>query len=136
MNYFDNGLGNTAHSLAYYRDRRHELGTILVAEVAFPGLSDHYPYCFELRDDRGNRLFLSGVTAGYAGERARGAMEILVDAGFGVTDAQRALRDRQVTLRQPSWPPQPDLPVVDALALSPQDRVKLWHHSIEYCHAL
>jgi hypothetical protein len=112
MNYFDNGLGITADSISYYRDHRHELGTILVAEVAFPGLSDHYPYCFELRDDLGNRLFLSGLTAGYAGEGPRGAMEVLIDAGFGVADAQRVFHDRQVTLRQPSWPPEPDLPPV------------------------
>jgi hypothetical protein len=57
MNYFDNGLGITADSIAYYRDHRHELGTVIVAEVSFPGMSNHYPYCFELRDDRGNRMF-------------------------------------------------------------------------------
>ena len=61
MNYFDNGLGITADSIDYYRDHRHELGTILVAEVAFPGLSDHYPYCFELRDDRGPIHLLDAV---------------------------------------------------------------------------
>lgn len=110
MNYFDDGLGITADSIDYYRDHRHELGTILVAEVAFPGLSDHYPYCFELRDDRGNRMFLSGLTAGYVGEGPRGAMEVLVEAGFGVVEAQRVLHDRQVTLRQCSWPPEPELP--------------------------
>ena len=114
MNFFDNGLGNAADSIAYYRDHRHELGTILAAEVSFPGLSDHYPYCFELRDDRGNRLFLSGLTAGYAGEGPRGAMEVLVEAGFGVTDAQRVFHDRQVVLRQPTWPPEP-LPSTPAL---------------------
>lgn len=110
MNYFDNGLGVTADSVAYYRDHRHELSTIIAAEVAFPGLSDRYPYCFELRDDTGNRMFLSGLTAGYAGEGPRGAMEVLVDAGFGVVDAQRVLHDRQVTLRQGCWPPEPELP--------------------------
>jgi hypothetical protein len=115
MNYFDNGLGIAADSIAYYRDHRHELGTILVAEVSFPGLSDHHPYCFELRDDCGNRIFLSGLTAGYAGEGPRGAMEILIDAGFGVTDSQRVFHDRQVVLRQPSWPPEP-LPSAPLLA--------------------
>jgi hypothetical protein len=114
MNYFDNGLGITADSIAYYRDHRHELGMIIVAEVSFPGMSDHYPYCFELRDDRGNRMFLSGLTTGYAGEGPRGAMEILVDAGFPVVDAQRVMVDRQVVLRQPVWPPD---------ALAPEEHV-------------
>jgi hypothetical protein len=107
VNYFDTGNGVTADSLAYYRDHRHQLGTILAAEIAFPGLSAHYPYCFELRDDRGNRMFLSGLAAGYPGEAPRAAMEALIDAGFPVTDAQRVLHDRQVVLRQPSWPPGP-----------------------------
>jgi hypothetical protein len=114
MNYVDNGLGVTADSIAYYREHRHELGTILAAEVAFPGLSDHYPYCFELRDDAGNRMFLSGLTAGYPGEGPRAAMETLIDAGFPAVDAQRVFRDRQVTLRQPSWPPDPTLPELES----------------------
>jgi hypothetical protein len=105
MNYFDNGLGISADSIAYYRDHRHELGTIVAAQISFPGMSDHYPYCLELRDDRGNRMFLSGLTTGYAGEGPRGAMEILVDAGFPVVDAQRVMVDRQVVLKQPVWPP-------------------------------
>jgi hypothetical protein len=128
MNYFDNGLGNTADSIAYYRDHRHELGTILAAEVSFPGLSGHYPYCFELRDDRGNRLFLSGLTAGYAGEGPRGAMEVLVEAGFGVTDAQRVFHDRQVVLRQPTWPPDglPSTPLLsrERVADHPMERIR------------
>jgi hypothetical protein len=123
MNLFDNGLGITADSIAYYRDHRHELGTILTAEVAFPGLSDHYPYCFELRDDRGNRMFLSGLTAGYPGEGPRGAMEILVDAGFPAVDAQRVFHDRQVTLRQPVWPPDPELPSLASRRLETPDRL-------------
>jgi hypothetical protein len=116
MNYFDNGLGVTADSLNYYRDHRHLLGTIIAAEISFPGLSDHYPYCFELRDDQGNRMFLSGFAAGYPGEGPRGAMEALIDAGFPATDSQRVMVDRQVTLRQPVWPPDPELP-----ALHPRD---------------
>jgi hypothetical protein len=112
MNYFDNGLGITADSIAYYRDHRPELGTIIAAEVSFPGMSDHYPYCFELRDDRGNRLFLSGLTTGYAGESPRGAMEVLVDAGFPIVEAQRVMVDRLVVLRQATWPPDP-LPPID-----------------------
>jgi hypothetical protein len=110
MNYFDNGLGVTADSLAYYRDHRHELGLIIAAEVSFPGLSDHYPYCFELRDDRGNRMFLSGLTAGYVGEGPRGAMEVLAEVGFSAVEAQRVMHDRQVILRQGGWPPTPELP--------------------------
>jgi hypothetical protein len=116
MNYFDNGLGITADSIAYYRDHRHELSTIFVAEVSFPGMSDHYPYCFELRDERGNRMFLSGLTAGFVGEGPRGAKEVLIDAGFGVVEAQRVLHDRQVTLRQCQWPPEPDLPAISRIA--------------------
>jgi hypothetical protein len=107
MNFFDDGQSTAAQSIAYYRDHRHELGTIVAAEVSFPDLSDHYPYCLELRDDRGNRMFLSGVTSGYAGEAPRAAMEILVDAGFSVVDAQRVFVDRQVVLRQGIWPPDP-----------------------------
>lgn len=113
MNYFDNGLGLPAESIAYYRDHRHQLGTIIAAEVAFPGLSDHYPYCFELRDDLGNRMFLSGLTAGYPGDAPRAAMETLIDAGFSVVDAERVFRDRQVVLRQPVWPPDPLPPPAD-----------------------
>jgi hypothetical protein len=113
MNYFDDGLGVTADSLNYYRDHRHLLGTIIAAEVSFPGLSDHYPYCFELRDDQGNRMFLSGFAAGYPGEAPRGAMEALIDAGFPACDAQRVMVDRQVTLRQPVWPPDALPPLQD-----------------------
>jgi hypothetical protein len=112
MNYFDNGLGVTADSIAYYRDHRQDLGAIVAAEVSFPGISDHYPYCLELRDDRGNRMFLSGLTAGYPGEGPRAAMEVLVDAGFPATDALRVMHDRQVFIRQAMWPPEPDLPPV------------------------
>jgi hypothetical protein len=107
MNYFDNGLSITTESIAYYRDHRHDLGAIIAAEVSFPGISDHYPYCLELRDDRGNRMFLSGLTAGYPGEAPRAAMEVLIDAGFPVADAKRVMHDRQVVLGQPVWPKDP-----------------------------
>ncbi|HVV77959.1 MAG TPA: hypothetical protein VHC43_18230 [Mycobacteriales bacterium] len=110
MNYFDNAQGNLADSLAYYRDHRHELGTIIAAEVTFPGLSDHYPYCFELRDDQGNRMFLSGLAAGYPGEAPRAAMETLIDAGFPIAAAEQVLRDRQVLLHHPAWPTDRALP--------------------------
>jgi hypothetical protein len=82
MNYFDNGTGSTQDSLSYYRNNRHLLGTVVAAEVSFPGLSEHYPYCIELPDDQCNRMFLSGLTAGYAGEGPRGAMQVLCEAGF------------------------------------------------------
>jgi hypothetical protein len=107
MNYFDSGSGDIAESLAYYRDHRHELGPIMSAEVVFPGLSEHYPYCCELRDDQGNRMFLSGLAAGYPGDAPRAAMETLIDAGFPIVAAERVFRDRQVVLRQPCWPPDP-----------------------------
>jgi hypothetical protein len=64
VNYFDNGLGITADSLRFYRHHRHELAAIVAAEGSVPGLSDHHPHCLELRDDHGNRTFLSGLTAG------------------------------------------------------------------------
>lgn len=113
MNYFDDGLGVTADSIAYYREHRHRLGAVVAAEVSFPGLSGHYPFCFELRDARGNRMFLSGLAAGYPGEGPRGAMQVLVDAGFPAAEAQRVFHDRQVLLRQPGWPPEPPLPPVE-----------------------
>jgi hypothetical protein len=114
MNYFDNGRGNAADPLNYYRDHRYELGTIITAEVSFPGLSYDYPYCLELRDDQGNRLFLSGLAAGYSGDAPRAAMDVLIDAGFPATDAQRVMHDRQVTLRHSTWPS--DLPSSSPLA--------------------
>jgi hypothetical protein len=122
MNYFDNGQGITAESVDYYREHRHELGTFVSAEVSFPGLSEHYPYCFELRDDRGNRMFLSGLTAGYAGEGPRAAMEILIEAGFPAADAQRVFHDRQVIFRQPVWPPDPELPPLTPRLREASDR--------------
>lgn len=122
MNYFDNGLGVTADSIAYYRDHRHELGTILSAEVTFPGISDHYPFCFELRDDRGNRMFLSGLAAGYPGDAPRAAMETLIDAGFPVVAAERVFRDRQVVLRHPTWPPPDLVPDGETISLEPVAR--------------
>jgi hypothetical protein len=113
VKFFDNGLGITADSIAHYRDHRHELGTVIAADVSFPGRSEHYPYCFGLRDDRGNRMFLSGFAAGYPGEGPRGAMEALVDAGLPACDAQRVMVDRRVTLRRPVWPLDPELPAVN-----------------------
>jgi|SRR5579885_695465 len=122
MDLRDNGMGITADSLAYYHEHRDQLGTVIAAEVSFPGLSDHYPYCFELRDDRGNRMFLSGLTAGYAGEGPRGAMEVLVSAGFPAADAQRVMYERQVLLRQAIWPPDPELPRLRADRREPPSR--------------
>lgn len=126
MNYFDNGLGNTTDSLRFFRDHREQLATIIAAEVSFPGLSEHYPYCLELRDEHGNRMFLSGLAAGYPGDAPRATMKVLVEAGFPVTDAQRVMHDRQVTLRQPSWPPEPLLPpsLADAREQDPPSQVR------------
>lgn len=98
MYHFDNGSGVTADSLSYYRDNRHLLGDIIEARVHFPGSGGPYPYCFELADDQGNHMWLSGVTAGYPGEGPRGAMEILVDAGFAVERAKAVLHDMHVAL--------------------------------------
>jgi hypothetical protein len=123
MNYFDSGSGNTSDSISYYRDHRHQLGEIVAAEVVFPGLSEHYPYCFELRDDQGNRMFLSGLAAGYPGDAPRAAMETLIDAGFPVVAAERVFRDRQVVLRQPTWPPPDLVPDMGSLSLEPTSRV-------------
>jgi hypothetical protein len=98
VNYYDNGLGITADSLAYYREHRQKLGAFVAAEARFPGLHNRYPYCLELRDDRGNRILLSGFGAGYDNAASRGAVEVLIDAGFPSLDAQQVLRKREVTL--------------------------------------
>lgn len=98
MYYFDNGSGVTADSLEYYRDNRHRLGQVVEARVHFPGTGGPYPYCMELADDVGNHMWLSGVTAGYAGEGPRGAVEILIDAGFAVDRAEAVFRDMRVVL--------------------------------------
>jgi hypothetical protein len=99
MYHFDNGSGVTADSLSYYRDNRHLLGQVIEARVHFPGAGGPYPYCFELADDQGNHMWLSGVTAGYRGEGPRGAMEILIDAGFDIDRAGAVLHDMHVVLQ-------------------------------------
>ena len=78
MRYLDDGTGHTADSLSHYREHRHRLGTITEADVYFPGMGGPYPYCMILRDARGNEIWLSGCAAGYPGEGARAAMEVLV----------------------------------------------------------
>lgn len=116
--YFDAGAGSTDDSLAYYDSHRAALGMIVVAEVSSPALADHYPYCLQLRDEHGNRMFLSGATAGFHGDGPRAARRILLQAGFSAVDAHRVLRDPQVILRQPAWPPEVAT-LTDVLQLQP-----------------
>ena len=84
----DYGNGITKDSLQFFREHRHRLGEIVEASVRFPGFDDpHDPYLMTLRDSCGNEILLSGCTAGYAGEGPRGAMEVLVEAGWPADQA-------------------------------------------------
>ena len=88
MRYIDNGNGVTRDSIAFFREHRHQLNEIVEATVRFPGFDDpHNPYLMALRDDRGDEMLLSGCTAGYAGEGPRGAMQVLVEAGWPADQA-------------------------------------------------
>lgn len=94
----DYGNGITRDSLQFFREHRHQLGEIVEASVRFPGFEDpHDPYLMVLRDDRGGEMLLSGCTAGYPGEGPRGAMEVLVEAGWPADQA--ALVFTTATLR-------------------------------------
>ena len=94
----DHGNGITRDSLQFFREHRHQLGEIVEASVRFPGFEDPYdPYLMVLRDDRGDEMLLSGCTAGYPGEGPRGAMEVLVEAGWPADQA--ALVFHTATLR-------------------------------------
>jgi hypothetical protein len=99
MRYLDDGTGHTAASLIHYREHRHRLGTITEADVYFPGMGGPYPYCMILRDTGGNEIWLSGCAAGYAGEGARAAMEVLVDAGWRAVDAREVFTRTHLQLR-------------------------------------
>ena len=84
----DHGNGITRDSLQFFREHRHQLGDIVEASVRFPGFEDPYdPYLMVLRDDRGDEMLLSGCTSGYAGEGPRGAMQVLVEAGWSADQA-------------------------------------------------
>jgi hypothetical protein len=95
MHLFDDGGGITADSRNFYRENRHKLGEIVEAQVFFPGSAGPSPYSCILGDADGNKMWLSGVAAGYSGEGPRLAMEILVEVGFPAEDA------REVFLRTP-----------------------------------
>ena len=88
MHLFDDGGGITADSRNFFRDNRHKLGEIVEAQVFFPGSAGPSPYSCILGDADGNKMWLSGVAAGYAGEGPRVAMEILVEVGFAAEQAR------------------------------------------------
>lgn len=88
MHLFDDGGGITADSRSFFRDNRHQLGEIIEAQVFFPGSAGPSPYSCILGDADGNKMWLSGVASGYAGEGPRLAMEILVEAGFPAEQAR------------------------------------------------
>ena len=103
MHLFDDGGGITTDSRDFYRDNRHRLGEIIEAQVFFPGSAGPSPYSCILGDADGNKMWLSGVAAGYAGEGPRLAMEILVEAGFAAEQARDVFVRTPVRLhREPS----------------------------------
>ena len=100
MHLFDDGGGISADSRNFFRDNRHKLGEIVEAQVFFPGSAGPSPYSCILGDDDGNKMWLSGVAAGYAGEGPRLAMEILVEVGFSVEEARDVFVRTPVRLRR------------------------------------
>jgi hypothetical protein len=90
MRYSDSGNGITADSIAFYRDHQDRLGPIETAELRFPGFEDPPdPYLMVLRDANGNEIQLSGCTTGYPGEGPRGAMLVLLEAGWSADEARQ-----------------------------------------------
>jgi len=90
MRYSDEGNGITAESVRFFRDHRHLLGPIVAADLRFPGFDDPPdPYLMMLRDGDGNEIRLSGCTTGYPGEGPRGAMRVLLEAGWPVEESRR-----------------------------------------------
>jgi len=88
MRYIDTGNGVTRDSIAFFREHRHRLDEIVEASVRFPGFDDpHNPYLMVLRDGHGDEMHLSGCSAGYPGEGPRGAMQVLVEAGWSADQA-------------------------------------------------
>ena len=103
MHLFDDGGGITADSRNFFRDNRHKLGEIVEAQVFFPGSAGPSPYSCILGDSEGNKMWLSGVAAGYAGEGPRFAMELLVEVGFPAEQARDVFVRTPVRLhREPS----------------------------------
>jgi hypothetical protein len=123
MRYSDSGNGITADSISFFRDHRHQLGPIVTADLKFPGFEDPPdPYLMLLRDDDGNEIRLSGCTTGYPGEGPRGAMLVLLEAGWPVEESRQVFtaatlnlaRNETVTQPTPRLPDRssgPDLAV-------------------------
>lgn len=107
MRLYDDGHGNAAASLHFYRDHAHLLGPIVGAQVWFPGLGGPYPYCMVLHDRVGQELWLSGAAAGYPGEAPRVAMQILVEAGFPAEQAAQVFDRTALQLTRPAAPAPP-----------------------------
>lgn len=78
----DDGHGDAAASLAFFREHRWRLGSVVSAAVTSPSLSGDDPFTLILRDSRGTRMLLSGCAAGYAGDAPCTARQVLVEAGF------------------------------------------------------
>ena len=99
MHLFDNGDGDTAHSRNFFRDNRHRLGDIVEAQVFFPGSGGPQPYNCILGDADGNKMWLSGLAAGYPGEGPRVTMQILTECGFDAQQARQVFTHSPVRLR-------------------------------------
>lgn len=100
MHLYDDGGGITADSRNFFRDNRHQLGDIVEAQVFFPGSAGPSPYSCILGDSDGNKMWLSGLAAGYAGEGPRVAMEILVEVGFPAEQAREVFVSTPVRLHR------------------------------------
>ena len=100
MHLFDDGGGITADSTRFFRDNRHLLGDIVEAQVFFPGSGGPLPYSCVLGDADGNKMWLSGLAAGYPGEGPRAAMQVLVESGFDAIAAREVFTHSPVRLRR------------------------------------
>jgi hypothetical protein len=99
MRYSDSGNGIAADSLDFYRQHRHQLGSITSAQLRFPGFDDpHDPYLMVVRDEAGNEIALSGCTTGYHGEGPRAAIRLLVEEGWAPIVANRVLTAATLSL--------------------------------------
>jgi hypothetical protein len=106
MRYADAGNGITRDSVEFFREHRHRLGVIVEASVRFPGFDDpHDPCLMVLRDAAGDEIALSGCTAGYPGEGPRGAMQVLVEAGWPADQAALVFTTPTLRLERPEISP-------------------------------
>jgi hypothetical protein len=104
MKFADSGNGVTQDSLAYFHGHIGSLGPIVVADVLDSGDGWPCPYHLMLHDGAGNRMALSGCAGGTHGEPARGATQILVEAGFSAGQARRVLAEAPLRLTRSETP--------------------------------